>query len=477
MRSISILCMALMLPCCSLPKFTKPVLHADIPQSWVSGNSDAASSEQDNWIASFGDETLAKIVNESLANNHDLQIAAAALDRAVAESKQARAKLAPTMNLNSSATRNDMGQSGGGESPTNEFGLSLDVSWEADVWGRIRAGNKAAAYDYYAVEYDLEAARQLFAAQTIKAYFLAIETTRQLALSQSFEANLQKTLDVTQAFYDQGLTSLQDTHVIKADLARAKESVQNAHSAQLHALRSLEILIGRYPAADIATGAAFPAMPDPIAVGIPSDVLESRPDIRAAERRVAAAFYRIEQAKTAKLPTITLTGSYGRNSSQLSNLTDPTNMIWNVAGGLLFPIFNAGKLDAEIDIKTTEQETAIANYKKTALNTFLEVETALSNEDLFRTRQKHLDDAFVNAQASEMIADAHFKIGEIDLLDLLQIKGSTITTNSNRIRAQRELLDQRVNLHLALGGTINPMQQHTDNPPSFLLDRKSKSEN
>ncbi len=120
----------------------------------------------------------------------------------------------------------------------------------------------------------------------------------------------------------------------------------------------------------------------------------------------------------------------------------------------MFPIFNAGDLDADIDIRTAEQKSAIANYQQTALNTFLEIETALSNEALFREKQNNLNDAYKNSKAAENIADANFKAGEIELLDLLQIKRSTITTQTARITAQRELLDQRINLHLGLGGKI-----------------------
>lgn len=451
------LCSVLLLSACSIAQPSKPILHADVPQSWVSEKIASAPYEQHDWISAFGDETLVRLVDEALANNNDLKVTAASLDRAIAQAKQAGADLLPRADLNASGTRRDVSGVSSG-SPSNDFSVSLDVSWEADVWGRIRAGNRAAEYDYYAAEYDLEAAKQSIAAQTAKAYFLAIETTRQLELAKGFEENLQETLDVTEAFYNEGLTSLRDTHVIRADLARAKESVQNAESAKLHALRSLELLLGRYPGADVETVALFPALPDFVPAGIPSDVLERRPDIRAAERRVASAFYRIEQAQAAKLPSITLTGALGWNSPELSELTDPTNLIWNVASNLLFPIFNAGKLDAAVDIETAEQKSALANYQQTALNAFSEVENALSDEQLYRTRQDNLNEAYVNARESEAIADENFKIGEMDLLDLLQIKGTTITTNIDRTRSQRELLEQRVNLHLALGGGVEDIK-------------------
>lgn len=225
--------------------------------------------------------------------------------------------------------------------------------------------------------------------------------------------------------------------------------------------------MGRYPAAKAAHGAGFPALPDPVPAGLPADLLERRPDLIAAERRVNAAFERKKQAVTAKLPKISLTGTFGGSSDALRNLTDPANVLWSLAGNLLFPIFNAGSLQADVDIRTAEQEAAGAAYNQAALHAFSDVETALSNEQLFRERAKDLDEAYENAQKAETIANANFKAGETDLLDLLQIKRNTIAVEIDRIRGQRELLEQRVNLHLSLGGAIlrPESQAQPESPP------------
>ena len=337
---------------------------------------------------------------------------------------------------------------------TGQYGASLDVSWEVDVWGRIRSGMNATIYDYYAAEGDYVAARQSLIAQTAKAYFLVIETSKQLDLAQAFEKNLQDTLDVTNSFYQEGLTSLQDVHLVRADIAQAAVSVQNTKSAHLSAMRSLEVILGRYPAANVDFNRSFPSMPSSIPVGLPSDLLERRADVRASERRVAAAFNRIEAARAAKLPSISLTGSLGGSSDQLSNITDPSNILWNTISSVLFPVFNSGRLDAEVDIQTAAQKYAISLYKHTALNAFSDVETSLTNEALYFIRHDNLEQAYENARSAEGIADERFKAGEVELLDLLQIKRTTITIQIDRVRAQREQLDQRVNLHLSLGGSL-----------------------
>ena len=457
---------------------TPPQPKFDVPQYWASApaaeqNESAPGYPNAGWVKDFNDTLLTDYVSQALENNHDLKRAAAARDIARAELKKAGADLWPVLDLRTLVRRSgtlDSSGSGGfnfggsssfsnsnfsfGSGNSTTYDVSLDASWEMDVWGRLRSGKKAALYDYYAAENDYKAARQSLAAQTAKAYLLTIETSEQLDLAHAFEKNLQDTLDVTQAFYEEGLISLQDVHLVKADLARARESIRNAQSAAFSAQRSLEILLGRYPAALIEHEAGFPDLPAPVPAGIPAELLERRPDLIAAERRVYAAFQRTEQAKAARLPQISLTGSFGGVSDELRTLTDPANVIWSAAGNLLFPIFNAGRLKADVDIRTAEQESALAQYRQTALNAFSEVETALSNEQLFRQRAQDLDEAYENATQAEIIADENFKAGEIELLDLLQIKRSTIAVQIDRIRAQRELIEQRINLHLSLGGEI-----------------------
>ena len=183
------------------------------------------------------------------------------------------------------------------------------------------------------------------------------------------------------------------------------------------------------------------------------------------DERLLAAFERRKQAVTAMLPKISLSGTFGGSSEELRTLANPENLLWSLAGNLLVPIFNAGALQADVDIRTAEQEAAGAAYNQAALNAFSEVETALSNERLFREREKDLDDAYENAKKAQDIANANFIAGETDLLDLLQIKRSTISVEIDRIRAQQELLEQRVNLHLSLGGRI--LREGTFSPAHY----------
>lgn len=413
----------------------------------------SAQTIQSSWLKTFDDPHLHKLISEVLTNNLDLQIAAAKVDSAAAAAKQAGATLKPAVNLGLQGTDrgNVKGASGDGIS---NVGTSLDISWELDVWGRIRAGRDAATEELQASSLDYEYAKLSLAAQTAKAYFLAIETRRQVGLASDTVANYAKAVDIASAFFDEGLVGIQDVHLAKSQRASAEASLENLRAAYADALRSLEALLGRYPSADIEITNTLPTLPTTVPAGVPSDVLERRPDIVAAERRVAAAFKKTQQAKAAKLPTISLTSSAGGSGSSLSDIVDPANMIWNVATSLMFPIFDGGNLDAQIASATANQKQALANYQKTALSAFVDIESALSNETSLRKQIINLRSAYDEAARAEKIGWETYQGGEGNLLDVQQLQRSTISARSALLNTEHELFVQRINLYLGLGGEI-----------------------
>lgn len=413
----------------------------------------AGQAIQSGWLQTFNDPKLNTLVQEVLTKNFDLQIAAAKVDAAAASAKQAGTALKPSVSLGLQGT-NQGNSDTGLKSDVSSVGASLDVSWEVDVWGRVRAGRNAATEELQASQLDYEYAKLSLAAQTAKAYFLAIESKRQLDLSQQNVANYAKTIEIVDAFFTEGMVGIQDKHLALSEKARADASLENARAGHLNALRSLEALLGRYPSASVDVGATLPAVPAPIRAGVPSEVLERRPDIVAAERRVAAAFDKINQAETAKLPKISLTGSLGGAGTNLSDMINPANMLWNVVTNAMFPIFNAGNLDAQVDAANAVQKQALANYQKTALKAFGDIESALSNEASLRQSANSLRIAYEEAKLAENIGLEKYKNGVGNLLDVQQLQRATISSQSALSQAESDVLMQRVNLYLGLGGDI-----------------------
>ena len=217
-------------------------------------------------------------------------------------------------------------------------------------------------------------------------------------------------------------------------------------------MRALELLLGRYPAAEIAIAARLPAMPAPVPAGMPSQLLERRPDVFAAERRVAAAFDRVGEARAAQLPRISLTAGGSSVSSDLIELKDTSSPLWSLGANLVAPIYQGGALRAQVEIRTAEQKQAVAEYARAGQRAFGEVEGALATEDALRERAGILEATIRDSARALELAQVQYRVGAIDLRLVEQNQLALYSARLALLRVQTERLAQRVNLHLALGG-------------------------
>ncbi len=240
---------------------------------------------------------------------------------------------------------------------------------------------------------------------------------------------------------------MQDVHLARADLASAEDALRQAIGGKKEVQRALELLLGRYPAAEVETADELVPVPPPVPVGLPADIIERRPDLVAAERRVASAFFLTEQARLARLPSFSLSAGVGGSS-------DLDDMILNLGAGIMAPLFTGGALEAQLDSATADQEAAIAAYGQSLLRAFEEVETSLTNERLFAEREVYLDTVVDENERALELARVQYDVGQIDLLSLLQIQTKWIGARIGLLRIQNDRLAQRVNLHLALGGSF-----------------------
>lgn len=239
---------------------------------------------------------------------------------------------------------------------------------------------------------------------------------------------------------------MQSVHLAKADFASAQEAARKAFSAEKNAKRSLELLLGRYPSADLATNSTLTAVPPEVAAGIPSEILERRPDLIAAENRVASAFFKEKEAELLHLPRFSF--SIGLS---LNNVTDA---IGNLAAGIFAPLYTGGAIEAEVENATAVQQEAIAAYGNTALTAFKEVETALAGEEHLAKREEYLQTvAQENFKAYELVK-AQYDVGKIDMLDLLTVQNKWVQAKIALVDVQTQRLLNRTGLHLALGGSF-----------------------
>ncbi len=428
----------------SLPKVV-------VPDKWVSPG--ATSGEvSDNWLVSFNDNQLNAAVAEAIANNPDLQVGAARVEQAMLYAKLAGARLYPSV---------DLLARGGGKLSGDNSGLQgavLTASWELDLWGRVRYGRAAAREDARSAEADFEYARQSMAAAVVKSWFLATEAAMQAEVARATITEGEQLVSLAQTRAKVGVGNDEDVYVARANTGTYRDTLRQIELARENAIRALELLMGHYPAAAAAVTAQLPGQPGGVPAGLPSSLLERRPDVIAAERRVAAAFNRVHEAKAARLPTISLTGGVSAISSELFFLKDRDNPMWNAGASLLMPIFRGGALKTQVEIRTAEQKQAVAAYASVGLRAFGDVESALAAENAAREREQILTQTLADSQRAYETVQTQFKVGSTDLRYVSQRQLALESTRAALVRVQAEQRVQRVNLHLALGGSFEQRQ-------------------
>jgi len=422
------------------------------PAQWTAAGS-SAGEVVDNWLAGFRDEQLTAAVAEAIAHNADLRVGAARVEQAQLYAKLAGAKLWPSV---------DVLARGGGKLSGDGSGIQggvLSANWEVDLWGRVRYGRAASAAQAAATEADFEYARQSIAALVAKSWFLATEAGLQV---QAARETIRASEELVRLADDRtriGVANQEDVYVARAGVGTYRDVLRQLEFGREQAVRALEILLGRYPAAAAAPTPQLPGFPGEVPTGLPSALLERRPDVVAAERRVAAAFNRIGEAKAARLPVISLTTGLSAISSELFLLKDHDNPVWNAGAGLLAPIFRGGALKTQVEIRTVEQKQAIAEYAAVGLRAFGEVEGALAAEIAAREREQILMATLSDSQQALGVVQTQFKVGSTDLRFVEQRQLALSSTRAALIHVQAEQRVQRVNLHLALGGSFEPRPQ------------------
>jgi multidrug efflux system outer membrane protein len=420
-----------------------------IPNQFAVNSNVSGLQVDDGWLRQFNDPELNELVVEALKNNPDVQIIAARRSQSTALIEAAGGAQYPGVNA--------IGNTGGkvGSSGTGITGYYIGANWELDLWGRVRTSVAGAEQNAKAINADQDAARLSLIATLTKSVWLARNLQEQAQLANDNALAAEKYTELIQTRERIGASSLTEVSIAKASAAQSKEAALNAAQTRDQALRAVEILIGRYPQAQALKTTKLPALPEPVGTGLPADLLERRPDLIAAEARVNSAFYLADEKRLARLPKISLTTGFGYINSQIFTLLNGPNTSFGVGANAMIPLFQGGTIEAQIAYQNAEAQAALANYGKTVLTAFNDVENALSGEASWRERSKQLEIQLNEQKRIMQNTRAELQIGRIDLR---QVQQQTIRTNTSEMNWRQGRLDaltQRVNLYLALGGSAN----------------------
>jgi multidrug efflux system outer membrane protein len=421
-----------------------------IPSSWSSA---AAVDEVTNdWLLSFNDPRLVALVDEAVKHNLDLRLSAASVAIARQNVAVIGSQILPQIGaqLGAASTR-DADE----DKLFNSTQAVAGIYWEVDLWGRLRAERMASEQIYKATALDYAFARQSLAATVAKNWYLAIETRRLLDLAEESTRIYDQLLGLVKVRRKAGKVDDLEVAEAGANLSSAESMLRTVQGQYSEARRTLELILGRYPAAELAVAKDFSPLPPPIEAGLPSELLERRPDLIVAKHQVLAAFRLQEAAKLALLPSFALTLEGGRVSDGLLSLLNLNP--WALQGdlGLDVPIYTGGRLTAQIKIATAQQEQAVALYGSAILQAFYEVEVGLTSETLLNERL-HIEKKGVEDRTESVrIAKLKFTVGSIDMLSVLQLQEGLLQSQANLIQLRYALLANRINLHLALGGSFD----------------------
>jgi outer membrane protein, multidrug efflux system len=419
--------------------------HAEIPARWAVEA--ASGTVAAGWLARFEDPQLDALVIEAVRHNSDLLAAGWRVEQAAQLVKAAGGSLQPSVVLTGKGSTN-----GGGEGTGINYITAL-ASWEIDVWGRLRAGRAAEKSRHAAAWADYSFARQSLAAAVARSWFMAVEgSLQERAARRMWESSLQL-LDLVSVKEKVGRSNDQDVALARADAGTYHDALLRLQAANAQLRRALEVLLNRYPSAEIAVSADLPDPQSPIPAGLPSGILERRPDLIAAENQVAYAFFKKEEARVGMLPQFSLTGSFGAvDSGVFQKIADFSNPIGGLGANFLAPLFKGGALRAQTRVRNAQQREAVQLYASVALRAFLEVENALSSVRTLEERVAVLEKVVRDNETAVRLAQTRYEVGKGDLLAVLQQRLRLFSTQTALLQVRGERLIQRINLHLALGG-------------------------
>lgn len=403
------------------------------------------------WIAGFGSDTMTGFVTEALENNPDLMASQARADAARARRWAGWGRLLPSLDLRAGSGRSEAPGTTGARVSTDVATATLTAGWEADVWGRLRNGARAGNARARASTEDLDFARLSIAGQTAQAYIDLVEATEFMTLADEDLSLRRRALDLTERRFESGVVNALSLRTARTQVASAEAAAAQAKDLRVQAARRLERLLGRYPAGAIVVGGLPPTMAGLPDAGAPEELLARRPDIRAAEARLAAAGFEARAARAALWPQLSFSATGSGQAQDLSDAFDADQAVTNLLANLSAPLFAGGALRAEARASRADVRASAAAYVDASLRAFGEVEDALSAEKSLKDRTAALEVAAREGRAAQELAEREYSRGLVSVFDLVDAISRRIDAERGLIQVRAARARTQITYHVALG--------------------------
>jgi multidrug efflux system outer membrane protein len=459
---------ALTLAGCSLaPTYERP--EVPIPAQWQVDIQTANDLANTTWWNQFRDPVLDNLIQIALQENKDVQIAAARVEEYMGRYGVTRSAQFPQVGANAAGARTRVGESEDDvaliENPVNTFQVDLGVSFELDLWGKLRSATEAARAQLLATEEARRTVILTLVSQLANSYVRLLDFDQQLAITHATLKTRQESVRINRLRFEAGLTSELEYQQAVAEYQNAAVQVPLLERLIAQQENAISLLLGRNPG-KISRGVTLEQLALPqVPGGLPSDLLERRPDIRGAEQQLIAANALIGVAKAAFFPNISLTGFFGTASNDLSDLFKGPSRTWQFAGQLLQPIFTGGALTGQLQVAEAVQKQALLNYQQTIQTAFAEVDNSLIAVSKLREQLKDQAAQLNALQRYLDLATLRYKNGYTDYLTVVDAERNLFTVQLDYVQSQGNLFAALVNLYKALGGGwVNQAEQMSSAP-------------
>ena len=428
-----------------------------------------------NVFSELKTEELDRLIQTAFQHSPDLRSMTARVQSAASNARIAKADLFPSVGLGflgSETKQNFIGlpiPGAGNDVLTTRFrsfGLNMNATWELDIWGRIGRGKKAAKADFIAAENDFAFYQLSLAAQVAKAWAQVVAIQGQLKLALETSRNFQKTSDRIRERYLHGLSPSLEYRLALNSSETALALLQQRREQKEVVVRLLQVITGGYPDGALQAFSELPYPNVPVPAGLPSELLQRRPDLRAAQWRLKAADHRLWAARKSLYPRLSLTGSAGTSSAAMRDLLDTDFTVWNIAGNLTQPLFQGGRILAGIDFSKAKVQQALADYHSSLLKAFNEVESGLQTDHWLRERHIHLQKAAEQSRAALSLSEDRYESGLAEIFTVLESQRRYLNDATQLIEVRRLLYVNRIELMLALGGAYEIHASPTDETSS-----------
>lgn len=449
--------------CAGQKRWARPQQQAkiDAPSLWNEASQGQHRKISTGWLSEFSDSRMTSLVREAVRNNNNLQAAAFRLKSTRESTITSRASRLPSVGASGSTSRSYAGLGPAPGVSGDSYGLSFAASWEIDLWGRLRDLDYATRSDYEGALADYRSAQLSLAINTAKSWVSLTEAQQQLELAEKTLVDFKKSLSLISRRQKEALLRAVDVQLGRNNVASAERNLSNRTLQRDEAARSLQLLLGRYPSGELKARSDLPTLRPTIPAGLPSALLSRRPDLAADRARIYSSALRADAARKDLLPSLRLTGSSGNSSNQLRRALDPAYLTWSVASSIAQTVYQGGAPSAQARAALERNKAAIYDYVQSALQAFREVESALQIDHSLREQEAFLlievDQASKAQAASER--DLGLGIEGASVLEILEAQRRAVNARGSLIRLRNQRIQNRLDLHLALGGDYETLEK------------------